>query len=146
MSPLDRIAHAHVVRVACVLACSVGIGAATCPTDIPRRVPGGNWGGEHMGLIASDTGATVEYDCATGTITGPLALDGSGNFDWRGVHYPGHGGPVRIDQPPEAHPARYTGHATSTEMSITLTILDMAVPAQTFTLQRGAGARVFKCL
>ena len=52
----------------------------------------------------------------------------------------------RADQPPDVHPARYTGHATSNQISITLTILDMAVPEQTFTLKRGADARVFRCL
>jgi hypothetical protein len=109
-------------------------------------VPNGSWGGEHIGLVVTDSGATIEYDCAAGTITGPLTLDASGNFDWRGVHSPGHGGPSRVDQPPDTHPARYTGHATSSQMSIALTILDMAVPEQTFTLQRGGNARVFKCL
>jgi hypothetical protein len=135
----------RLVRIGCVLAACVVISATTCPADIPSRVPNGNWGGEHMALVVTDSGATIEYDCAAGTITGPLILDGSGNFDWRGVHYPGHGGPSRIDQPPDAHPAHYTGHATSKQLSITLSILDMAVPEQAFTLQRGANARLFKC-
>ena len=138
--------HTRFVRIGCLLACWVVLSATTCPVTIPSSVPNGSWGGEHIGLIATDSGATIEYDCGAGIITGPLTLDASGNFDWRGVHYPGHGGPVRADQPPDAHPARYTGHATSNQMTIALTILDMAVPEQTFTLQRDAEARVFRCL
>lgn len=134
------------VRVGCVLACSVVTGAATCPTEIPSRVPNGSWGGEHMALIVSDTGATIEYDCGAGTVTGPLMLDGSGNFDWRGVQYPGHGGPSRADEVPDAHPSRYTGRATSDQISIAVSVLDAAAPAQTFTLRRGATARLFRCL
>jgi hypothetical protein len=133
-------------RILCVLAASAVTTAVTCPADIPDRVPTGPWGGEHIGIVVTDSGATIEYDCAAGTITEPLRLDQSGHFDWRGVHYPGHGGPARINEPPDAHPARYTGHATTSQLVITLAILDMSVPEQTFTLQRGGNARVFKCL
>ena len=140
-----RSQRARIMALMIAIAPVVGV---TCPNElIPDRVPNGTWGGTHLGLVVTDTGATIEYDCAAGTITEPLRLDASGNFDWRGIHYPGHGGPVRIDEPPNAHPARYTGHATSQTMSITLTVLDMpAVTPQAFTVTRGGSARVFKCL
>src|SRR5204863_4927903 len=67
----------------------------SCPSDTPDRLPNGSWGGQHVGLVATDTGATIEYDCAAGTIAGPLKLGANGEFDWTGIHYPGHGGPVR---------------------------------------------------
>lgn len=137
--------HSRFVRIGCVLAFSVLISATTCPSDIPGRVPNGSWGGVHIGLVVTDSGATIEYDCGAGTITGPLTLNGSGDFDWPGVNYPGHGGPSRVDVPPDVHPARYTGHATSNQISMTVTIPDIAVPGQTFTAQRGADARLFKC-
>jgi hypothetical protein len=121
--------------------------AMTCPADIPPRVPAGEWGGQHIGMVVSDTGAVIDYDCATGTITEPLALDASGNFDWRGVHIRGHGGPVRADEVPDRHPARYTGHATATRMTITVMMLDAtASEPQSYTLTRGGSASVFKCL
>src|SRR4051812_25567587 len=90
--------------------------AGTCPENSPDAVPNGNWGGEHAGMIVADTGATIEYDCAAGRITEPLRLDNAGNFTWSGVHITGMGGPIRIDQTPNEHPARYTGHATSTTL------------------------------
>ena len=137
--------HSRHVRIICVLAVSAVTSAVTCPAAIPDRVSNGTWGGEHIGIVVTDTGATIEYDCAAGTISEPLRLTESGNFEWRGIHSPGHGGPARIDEPPNAHPARYTGHATANQLVITLAILDMSVPDQTFTLQRGGNARVFKC-
>lgn len=117
-----------------------------CPTGAPERLPEGEWGGQHIGLVASDTGASIEYDCAAGTITGPLRLASRGEFDWRGVHFPGHGGPARIDERVEAHPARYTGRVNGESMTLTLILLDDSQPPQTFTLTRGANAAVFKCL
>lgn len=132
--------------VALALAIGVGTGAAACPTDYPQQLPGGPWGGQHIGLIATDTGATIEYDCATGVIKGPLRLGAQGEFDWSGTHFRGHGGPVRENEPLDAHAARYSGRATADNMTMTLTLVDGTMPPQTFTLARGANAGVFKCL
>jgi hypothetical protein len=120
--------------------------AATCRTNIPDRLPSGAWGGEHIAMIVADTGATIEYDCASGRITVPLALDANGDFSWTGIHSPGHGGPIRIDEKPDERPARYTGSATNSAMRITLTVLDGSIPPQTFVLARGGAGKVFKCL
>src|SRR5688572_20800810 len=97
------------IRLLCALALSAATGAATCPADIPDRVPNGAWGGDHIGIAVTDSGATIEYDCAAGTIREPLRLDRSGRFQWQGIHYPGQGGPIRIDEPPKALSARYSG-------------------------------------
>jgi len=71
-------------------------------------VPPGSWGGDHIGLEVSDTGARVEYDCAHGTIDGVLTLDAQGRFDARGAYVRERGGPVRED---DRRPARR--HATA---------------------------------
>lgn len=120
--------------------------AMTCPTVSPDTVPVGDWGGDHIGMVVTDSGATIEYDCAAGKITERMSLNSQGDFDVRGVHYPGHGGPVRIDEPRNEHAARYAGHATPSEMTITLQLTDTVVPPQTFQLVMGRNPRVFKCL
>lgn len=125
---------------------TLAVTAASCPTDVPERVPNGNWGGDHMGMIVTDTGATLEYDCASGTITEPLLLDGAGHFDWTGVHHIEHGGPIFEGEPQNTHRARYTGTASSSNITITITLTDTTYPAQTYTMSRGANPRVFKCL
>lgn len=133
------------LATATVLGAAV-LGASDCPGVIPERLPEGSWGGQHIGMVVTDTGATIQYDCALGTIAGPLVLDPSGAFRWEGVHYPGHGGPVRIDEPPNAHAAIYTGHATSDRLTLTLQVPDLGMAPQTFTLVRGGSAMVMRCL
>jgi hypothetical protein len=122
------------------------VSAARCATNIPDRLPNGSWGGDHIGMLVADTGATIEYDCAAGKITQPLALASNGDFSWEGIHSPGHGGPSRIDEPPDNRPARYTGNANSNSLRVTVTVLDGSIPPQTFTLTRGGNANVLKCL
>ncbi len=43
----------------------------------------GTWGGEHIGMIVSETGATLEYDCAHGAIDEPISHDENGEFQER---------------------------------------------------------------
>ena len=120
--------------------------ASVCPNDYPERVEPGNWGGEHIGMVVSDTGAVIEYDCAAGAISVPLLLGSRGEFAWTGTHSPGRGGPVRVDEPPNIHPARYSGRVSGNNMTVTLTLDDNSQPPQSFTLVRGANASVFRCL
>jgi hypothetical protein len=80
------------------------------PTQV-TQVLSGTWGGEHVKLIVTDVTATIEFDCAHGTLDRPLALDGSGHFDVGGSFVREHGGPNRVDEDPDqqASPARYAG-------------------------------------
>lgn len=122
------------------------LGTRDCPGSIPDRLPNGSWGGAHIGMVVTDTGATIQYDCATGTIAQSLALLPDGSFTWHGVHYPGHPGPTRIGEVPVGHAATYTGRATSDRLTLTLSVPDLGMPAQTFELTRDGAARVFRCL
>lgn len=135
----------HIARLL-PLAFVVLIGADGCPGTTPDRLPDGNWGGQHIGMVVTDSGAAIQYDCATGTITQPLALEPGGAFTWSGVHYPGHGGPVRIGEVPVGHPATYSGHATADRLTLTLSVPDLGVAPQTFELTKGGAAAVFRCL
>ena len=54
-------------------------------------------------------GGTLEYDCATGTIIGPLTLHPDGTFDAEGIHTPGWGGPEIEGQVLPTYRARYSG-------------------------------------
>lgn len=120
--------------------------ASACPYDYPERIEPGAWGGEHIGIMVSDSGAIIEYDCAAGVVSVPLLLGSRGEFSWMGTHSPGHGGPVRIDEPPNVHPASYSGRVSGNDMTLTLTLQDNSQPSQTFTLVRGANPSVFRCL
>ncbi|HUX34356.1 MAG TPA: hypothetical protein VMV51_10855 [Gemmatimonadaceae bacterium] len=126
----------------------LGIGVCVaCTTRVLDRVPLGSWGGLHAGMIVSDTGAEIEYDCGAGRITAPLLLTGHGDFDLPGVYIRGGPGPVPITDSLLPHyAARYTGHTDGRTMSLTMSVLSDSIPEQTFTLSYGGNPQVFKCL
>lgn len=108
-----------------------------------RRIPTGNWGGQHINIKVTTQSATIEYDCATGFIQGPLVVDRNGNFKLRGTHRMQRGGPVRADETPRDLPATYTGSIRGNTMTLNLKVSDAEV--ETFTLVKGKEGELFKC-
>ena len=120
--------------------------AASCSPTAPDRVTAGTWGGDHIRLDVTATGATTEYDCAHGTIDAALVLDRDGRFSVMGTHTIEHGGPVRIDEPANRHPARYDGQLTGDVLQLTVTMTDTQERLDSFNVQFGAAPRLLKCL
>jgi hypothetical protein len=110
-----------------------------------QRLQTGNWGGMHVQLQVGPGSATLEYDCANGTINGPLTLDRKGNFTWRGSHNREHGGPIRMDEKSNERPAIYSGVIKDDTMTLTVKLADTNEVLGTYTLKRGSAGRVFKC-
>ena len=108
-----------------------------------QRIPTGNWGGQHINIKVTTQSATIEYDCATGFIQGPLVVDRNGNFKLRGTHRMQRGGPVRADETPRDLPATYTGSIRGNTMTLNLKVSDAEV--ETFTLVKGKEGELFKC-
>ncbi len=88
--------------------------------------------------------ATIEYDCAQGEIPGPLTVDGEGKFQLRGTYTRERGGPVRADETRKAEPAMYSGTITGNRMTLTMKLSD-SNESETFTLEKGKEAELFKC-
>ncbi|HZT57829.1 MAG TPA: pilin [Pyrinomonadaceae bacterium] len=109
------------------------------------NVKTGTWGGQHISLEVTAEGAQVEYDCAHGTVDQKFVADAEGRFDLRGTHVREHGGPVRRDETPDSHPARYTGRIKGDTMTLTVTETDTNESVGTFTLAFGQPPRVMKC-
>ncbi len=120
-------------------------------------LPKGTWGGPHLIFTVTESGATLEFECAHGAIDQIVLLDTNGRFDVRGTHETETGGPTRdISVSNEdssgvskeaiatGHPARYTGQIKGPIM--TLTVTDRANSLGTFTLTSGAMPRLKKCL
>lgn len=122
--------------------------AGSCSRISTGPLPPSEWGGQHIGLTVLDRGggATLEYDCASGTIDEPLSVDSRGDFAAVGTHTRGHGGPVFIDEVPDRHPARYLGSTDGKTMTLTVTLSDSGERLGTYSLVRGASPAVFKCL
>jgi hypothetical protein len=105
----------------------------------------GTWAGEHIVMEVTGAGATVEFDCAHGTLDAPLALDSGGRFDIAGTFTPERGGPTRGDSASRAVPARYTGSLEDATLTVTVTLTESKDSVGVFTLRHGARPRLFKC-
>ena len=108
-----------------------------------QRIPTGVWGGQHINIEVGEKSATIEYDCASGVIDGPLVVDSSGRFNLRGKHRPERGGPIRADDEAKSQPATYTGSIKGNTMTLNLKLDDSDV--ETFTLEKGKPGELFKC-
>ena len=119
--------------------------ASLAETRRSKNVPDGNWGGQHIQMTVSNGVATIEYDCANGTITGPLKIDSRGKFELHGTHNVERGGPTRIDEESGGEPAKYTGWTDGKKMKLTVTLVNSKTEIGTFELTRGSAGRILKC-
>jgi len=105
----------------------------------------GTWGGQHIGLEVTDSGATIEFDCAHGAIHQRVETDSTGALDLPGTYVRESPGPVREGAKESVHPARYAGRVEGKAMTITITLIDTGENVGTFRLTQGALPRVAKC-
>ncbi len=129
-----------------MMVCTIVAALAACAADGPAanrldRVPTGDWGGQSVNLAVEDAGAHIEFDCAHGTLTGPLSLDAEGRFSVPGTFFR-EGGPVRTDDP--GTPVRYSGHTDGQSMQLDV-VPDAGEKIGSFELSRGATTRLRKC-
>jgi hypothetical protein len=110
-----------------------------------QRLSNGTWGGQHIQFEVSDGSVSIEYDCAHGSIEGPLTFDNQGRFSWRGTYTKERGGPIRLRDKVDDQPATYSGSIKDDIMTLTVRLENASVEPQTFTLKRGSVGRVFKC-
>ena len=127
-----------------VLVLGTMVACATLAPD-ERRVANGMWSGPHVALSVTDTGAHVEFDCASGDIAQPLTLDASGTLSVDGVYVREHGGPIRVGEVPDRNPARYAGRVAGTTLTLDVVLTDSNEKVGSFTLERGAESGVRKC-
>jgi hypothetical protein len=120
------------------IGCAARVGS---PGD--NRVITGEWGGLHAGLTLSDSGGSIQYDCAHGTISGRLKLS-DGTFSVAGFHFREHPGPVRIGEPTDSVSAVYYGQVRGDQM--TLRVIANADTLGPFSIRRGAAATIMRCL
>ena len=123
-----------------LLLASAGIGARKM-----QRLDNGTWGGLHIQFQVNDGAVEIEYDCAHGSIAGPLTVDRQGHFSWRGTYTRERGGPIRMGQKADDQPATYAGSVTGNTMKLTVRFENSSLEPQTFTLERDKVGRVFKC-
>jgi hypothetical protein len=136
----------RLARSVFLLEALVAASACSSGPSAPSPALTGTWGGDHIALTVADTGTHSEFDCAHGDIPGALTVDARGDFDVSGTFVREHGGPIRVGDVPDSHPAAYLGSVTGTTMVLTVRLTDTNEVIGTFTLSQGAPGRVVKCL
>ena len=84
------------------------------------RLMAGVWGGTGANLTVMDpaSGASIEFDCAHGTIAGPLDLASDGGFKWKGT-WAFEGGPQPIPPLPPKDVV-YAGKVKDDQMTLSV--------------------------
>ena len=103
------------------------------------------WGGDHIEMEVTAKGATVEFDCAQGTIDKAISPDSKGHFEISGTFTPQSHGPVREDIS-QTRAAKYAGTIKEDAMALRIIVAGPDAPEpMTFDLVRGQRGNVRKC-
>jgi hypothetical protein len=113
----------------------VGIAIVAAQTTI--------WGGNHVRMTATGSGAELEFDCATGTITEKVP-ETDGSFSLHGTFTPERSGPSRDDRSRTA-PALYSGTIEHDTMTLHIVLEGQERELGQYVLSRGAAGTLRKC-
>jgi hypothetical protein len=130
------------------LASAVALLSAACggnTTTEPSPVATGIWGGDHVTFTVGNSSNHLEFDCAHGDIPGVLSVN-RGELAASGTFVLEHGGPVRVDESLDSHPALYSGTVSGNTMQLSVRLTDSGEVIGSFSLVRGTSGRVVKCL
>lgn len=103
------------------------------------------WGGMHVSLEMNAGGATLEFDCAHGTILQPIKVDAKGEFSVSGTYTPELGGPVQRNNPSRDLAAVYKGRVEGDTMHLEIILADKERMPDPLTLTRGKTGRLVRC-
>ena len=96
-------------------------------------------------MEVTDSGATLDFDCASGTITEVIAPDNSGKFSAKGLFVRHHPGPTREGEDTEGQPAIYAGVLEGENLTLTITLARSKEKIGTYTLTHGKMGRITRC-
>jgi hypothetical protein len=116
-------------------------GKVVSASEKPETLATGVWGGDHVVMNVTASGAQLEFDCASGEISEPVKVDAGGDFDASGKYAGEHPGPTRDED--TSTPARYHGHIDKDSMQLNIVRGNETIG--TFTLTRGRQTILRKC-
>ena len=102
------------------------------------------WGGEHIALEVTADGATLEFDCATASITKPLTVDAKGIFRAEGTFTRERPGPTMRDGNPAAS-ATFSGSIHGNNLRLHIVSGATNEAHGDYVLVRDQPGRVMKC-
>ncbi len=107
----------------------------------------GSWGGEHVRMEVTETGATIESDCAHGTIDHAITTEAGGRFKAKGSYVRERGGPEREEEREgRGTPVVYTGRTDGKTMTLSVRLSATNEEVGSFTLTLGRKVRLTKCM
>jgi hypothetical protein len=129
-----------------LLIVAIVFGQACKGPAAPSELPTGTWGGDHISMTVTQAFTHVEFDCAHADIPLPIQLDMVNRFQVSGTFVREHGGPIRLGEVPDSHPALFSGSIAEATMTLGIRLTDPNETIGSYVLTRGATGRVFKCL
>jgi hypothetical protein len=114
--------------------------------NVPENVEPGTWGGNHVQMQVAGDGATIQFDCAHGSIAGTIPLDAEGRYSVEGLYTQEHGGPVGADEQPVPVDARYEGQVTGDSMTLILIDKGTGQKIGVYALTFGTTGFIIECL
>src|SRR5712664_3657676 len=103
-----------------------------------------SWGGDHVRMEVTRSGAELEFDCATGTITDAMP-ETEGAFSLKGTFTPERGGPTRDANTSRTVDANYSGTIKNDTMTLRVVMGGQDQEAATYVLVKGREGRLMKC-
>jgi len=117
---------------------------ATCGGTPTGPLDTGIWGGTGISMTVTASGASLEFDCATGLITGRIVLEDAA-FSLPGVVVLEHGGPAQENEAPDVRNATYKGALSGSLLRLDI-VLDDGTPMGPFEARRDRDPNLHKCL
>lgn len=113
----------------------------TLSPDVPLL---GNWGGESIALVASDTQTTLNFDCGSGEISKKVILSAN-KFSEKGTYLQIFGNiPVNFDAKPQ--PVLYEAVLSGDTLTLTMKSADGKTTMGTYVAKKGAFGKINRCM
>lgn len=130
-----------------VIAFAAQIAPMLARADGEVPVPAGSWGGDHIHIMVTELGASIEFDCASARIDQRWVSDLHGHFHTKGTFARERGGPRQIGElSASAIAAEFRGWTDGENMRITVTFTHGKREMGPFSLRLGQRPRLEKCL
>jgi hypothetical protein len=127
-----------------IMATALLFSCAKSQTLIPDVPLTGNWGGEGVALVASDTKTTLNFDCGSGEINKKVILVAN-KFSEKGTYLQIFGNiPVNYDAKPQ--PVLYEATLADGTLTLTMKSEDGKTTMGTYTAKKGAFGKINRCM
>ena len=103
----------------------------------------GEWGGSEVAMTVTETGATIQFDCANANITKQLRVKKDGSFVAERTFTRNGPGPVRIDA--QATLVAIKGKLAGKALTLHITDAKTRESLGDFTVRQGESVRLHRC-